>query len=306
MGLHRPNFTSPLSEYVRQTELLRGWKVSKFTKFAGDTRESTIERDVRYQNEVGDIATNENLKMNLKELASVRRKVPESINDYLNRFRLLKERCFTQVLEYKLVKIDAGGLDYSIRKKLDTQYLRDTTQLVDRVHQFERLKDENSRTNKYHKKEKIAYIDTYEYLLDLGGEYFEASKVNVAELNPGPLYVCKLLKASNGKNSIEPSKDNKFVTKTYTFDITKCDEIFNLLVTDGKIIVPSGLKTPSLEKRKKRGFCKYHNFLGHKTSQCVLFKDLVHKALKEGRLQFGEKPKALMQVDDDPLQTRSY
>jgi hypothetical protein len=27
----------------------------------------------------------------------------------------------------------AGGLDYSIRKKLDTQYLRDMAQLADRV-----------------------------------------------------------------------------------------------------------------------------------------------------------------------------
>ncbi|XP_050918930.1 uncharacterized protein LOC127136417 [Lathyrus oleraceus] len=42
MGLQRPNHTSPLSEYVLQTELPRGWKVPKFTKFAGDTNESTI------------------------------------------------------------------------------------------------------------------------------------------------------------------------------------------------------------------------------------------------------------------------
>lgn len=35
----------------------------------------------------------------------------------------------------------------------------------------------------------------------------------------------------------------------------------------------------------------------------MLFKDLVYNALKEGRLQFSEKPKALMQVDADPLKT---
>lgn len=32
------------------------------------------------------------------------------------------------------------------------------------------------------------------------------------------------------------------------------------------------------------------------------FLDLVHKALKEGMMQFGEKPKASMQVEYDPLQ----
>jgi len=42
----------------------------------------------------------------------------------LNRFRLLKARCFTQVPEHELVEMAASGLDYSIRKKLDTQYLR--------------------------------------------------------------------------------------------------------------------------------------------------------------------------------------
>ena len=53
--------------------------------------------------------------------------------------------------------------------------------------------------------------------------------------------------------------------------------------------------------KKKRGFCKYHNFLGHKTSQCYLFRDLIQSAIKEGRLKFGEKPKNLMKVDTDPL-----
>lgn len=74
-------------------------------------------------------------KIGLKELASTKRKFTEPINDYLNRFYLLKARCFTQVLEHELFKMPAGGLDYSIMKKLDTQYLRDMAQLADRVWQ---------------------------------------------------------------------------------------------------------------------------------------------------------------------------
>jgi len=56
-------------------------------------------------------------KISLKELASVRRKITESIDDYLNRFRLLKVICFTQVPEHELVEMAAGGLNYSIRRK---------------------------------------------------------------------------------------------------------------------------------------------------------------------------------------------
>ena len=97
-------------------------------------------------------------KISLKELASVKRNSTESIDDYLNRLRLLKARCFTQVPEHELVEMDAGGLNYSIRKKLDTQHLRDMAQLVDRVRHVERLKAEKARTQKHYKRENIAYI----------------------------------------------------------------------------------------------------------------------------------------------------
>ncbi|PNX94480.1 hypothetical protein L195_g017656, partial [Trifolium pratense] len=73
-----------------------------------------------------------------------------------------KARCFTQVPEHELVEMAAGGLDYSIRKKLDTQHLRDMAQLADRVRQVERLKIEKARTSKFQKKEKVAYVETYE------------------------------------------------------------------------------------------------------------------------------------------------
>lgn len=63
ISLRRPNFISTLSKYVRQTELPRGWKVPKFTKFTGDTSESTVEHVVRYQTEADDIENNEKLKI---------------------------------------------------------------------------------------------------------------------------------------------------------------------------------------------------------------------------------------------------
>ena len=92
-------------------------------------------------------------KISIKKLASVRHKVPKSIYDYLNRFVLLNARCFTQVPEHKLVEIVAGFLDYSIRKNLDIQHLKDMAQLADRVRQVKRLKAEKARTSKYHKKD---------------------------------------------------------------------------------------------------------------------------------------------------------
>jgi len=194
----------------------------------------------------------------------------------------------------------AGSLDYSVRKKLDTQYLRDMAQLADRVRQVERLKAEKARTNRFPKREKVAYVDAGDSDLefDWGSDIVEDYEINLAELIDGPPYACKVLRPSNGKNPEEP-KNDKYPSKTYTFDVSKCEEIFDLLVTDGIILVPKNMKLPPLEQRKKRGFCKFHGFLGHNLSRCTRFRDSVQKALDEGRLKFGEKTKQPMQVDAD-------
>ena len=52
-----------MPDYIQQTELPRGCKVPKFTKFAGDANESTIEHIARYETEADDIANNEGLKL---------------------------------------------------------------------------------------------------------------------------------------------------------------------------------------------------------------------------------------------------
>ncbi|XP_050895399.1 uncharacterized protein LOC127102024 [Lathyrus oleraceus] len=330
-GLRRPNYSSPLSEYVLQTELPRGCKIPKFTKFPGDTSESIIEHIARYMTEAGDLANSENLRMkyfpssltknaftwfttlppnsidawpqlerlfheqfymgqtkiSLKELANIKRNFTEPIDDYLNKFRLLKSRCFTIVPEHELVEMAAGGLNYSIRKKLDTQHLRDMAQLADRVRQVERLKSEKARANKNYKKERVAYVEFEDGEPEISDDPYglEEFEVDLAEL----------------KNPVETEKNDRFPKKTYTFDVTKCDEIFNLLVKDGQMIVSPNTKIPPLEQRKKRGFCKYHNFLGHKTSQCFLFGDLIQNAIRDGRLKFADKGKNQMKVDVDPL-----
>ncbi|XP_058741809.1 uncharacterized protein LOC131614204 [Vicia villosa] len=345
IGLRRPNYISPLSDYVLQTELPRGHKVPKFTKFSRDTSKSTTEHIARYMTEAGDLANNEDLRMkyfpnsltknaftwftmlppnsidtwaqlerlfheqfyigqtniSLKELASIKRKFTEPIDDYLNRFHLLKTRCFTVVPKHELVEMTVGGLDYSIRKKLDTQYLRDMAQLADRVRQVERLKAEKARANKSYKKERVTYVkvDEGEPKIYEDQYGFKECEVDLAKLKEAGPYTCKMITPSNGKNPVEIEK--KFPKKTYTFDITKCDEIFDLLVKDGQMVLPPNIKIPPLEQRKKRGYCKCHNFLGHKTSQCFLFRDLIQNAIKEGRLKFADKGRNQMKIDANPL-----
>lgn len=72
-----PNSISTLSEYVLKTKHPRGWKIPKFTKFAGDTSESTIKHISQYH---GDLAYNENLKMKY---------IPSLTKNYLTWFTAL-------------------------------------------------------------------------------------------------------------------------------------------------------------------------------------------------------------------------
>lgn len=98
------------------------------------------------------------------------------------------------------------------------------------------------------KKEIMTYV--YEDDNDLGSDveyhHVEENEIHLLELKLGPLYACKLPTPSNGKNIVGIEKSDKFPKKTYTFDMTKCDVIFNLLVEDGQILVPRGAKVPPL------------------------------------------------------------
>ncbi|XP_058733205.1 uncharacterized protein LOC131604806 [Vicia villosa] len=245
-GLRRPNYTSPLADFILQTELPRGCKIPKFTKFSEDTSESTVEHIARYLTEAGDLENSENLRIKYFPGSLTKNAFtwftmlpPNSIDawPHLERFRLLKSRCFTVVPEHELVKMAAGGLNYSIRKKLDTQYLRDMTQLADRIRQVERLKDEKSRANKSYKKERVAYVKAEDEEFETFNDSYDFEEVGVdlTELKEAPPYSCKMLTPSNGKNPVEVEKNDKFPKKTYTFNVTKCDEIFDLLFADKAI-----------------------------------------------------------------------
>jgi len=148
-------------------------------------------------------------------------------------------------------------------------------QLADRVRHVERLKDEKARTQKHFRKEKVAYIasdeSNQEFNIAFGD--VEIEEVDIPELKLGP-YTCKSLSPSDGNNPVETSNEI-YVPKTYTFDVTKCDEIYDLLLIDGQVVAPKDVKIPPPKQRQKSGFCKYHNFLGHNTSHFSLFRDLV-------------------------------
>ena len=61
------------------------------------------------------------MKVNLIDLFTIQMFNEESIDDCLAKFRNLKNKCYTPVLEADVVKMALYSLDYSIRKKLINQ-----------------------------------------------------------------------------------------------------------------------------------------------------------------------------------------
>jgi hypothetical protein len=83
----------------------------------------------------------------------------------------------------------------------------------------------------------------------------------------------------------------------YTFDVAKCDWIFDYLLQEKKIKLPNGHVIPSLEQLKKHSYCKWHNSYSHATNDCNVFRRQVQLAINEGRLKFTESPQMKLDMD---------
>ena len=72
------------------------------------------------------------MKVSLTDFFIIRRGQGESIDDYLARFRTMKNRCFTLILELEIVKMAINGLNYSIKKKLVNLQFLNLAQLAEK------------------------------------------------------------------------------------------------------------------------------------------------------------------------------
>ena len=60
--------------------------------------------------------------------------------------------------------------------------------------------------------------------------------------------------------------------ESYGFDITKADNIFDLLLSEGLIKLKPYHKIPSEEELKNMKYCKWHNATSHDMNECKVFR----------------------------------
>jgi hypothetical protein len=72
----------------------------------------------------------------------------------------------------------------------------------------------------------------------------------------------------------------------FTFNIGKCDKIFDELLKNGNIKID--YTVPPADELKRHAYCKWHNSFSHATNDCNVFRRQIQSAINEGRLKFQQ------------------
>nr|AAQ56390.1 putative gag-pol precursor [Oryza sativa Japonica Group] len=194
-----------------------------------------------------------------------------------------------------LAQCDEANSDEDVaprRERLDGQQFLDVSQLMQRaLAQESRVKDNKKIVRPYEKKPNVnvIYYPEASDSEDEGGHdmYF----AEWSWTNKNKPFVCSNLMAT-------PRKDRQSEVK-YSFDVAKCDKIFDYLLQEKQIRLPKGHIIPSQEELKCRAYCKWHDSHSHSTNDCNVFRRQVQSAIDEGRLKFTNGSK--MKLDHDPF-----
>jgi hypothetical protein len=85
----------------------------------------------------------------------------------------------------------------------------------------------------------------------------------------------------------------------YTFDVSKCDCLFDLLLRGGVIRLTKGHIIPSADILAKKTYGKWHDSYTHTTNECNYFQRQVQSMINNSRLTLGDRGK--MKLDTDPF-----
>ncbi|KAK1604301.1 hypothetical protein QYE76_027974 [Lolium multiflorum] len=84
----------------------------------------------------------------------------------------------------------------------------------------------------------------------------------------------------------------------FDFDVTKAEQIFDLLLKEKQLKVPEGHKISTAQELNGKPYCKWHNTFTHATNDCRVWRQQVQMAIEQGRLIFSQYA---MKVDTHPF-----
>ena len=88
------------------------------------------------------------------------------------------------------------------------------------------------------------------------------------------------------------------------FNIKNANKTFDILQKDIQLKLFQGQKILAKDNVKNRKYCKYHNLFGQMINNCVHFRDVIEKAIKQGQLKFVDKGKKMI-INKNPFPTNA-
>jgi hypothetical protein len=316
-------YTKPYPSDYDLIPLPPKYRLPEFTKFSGAEGASSIEHVSRYLAQLGMISVSDPLRVRffsqsltgsafgwytslgpdsirtwrqleeqfhiqyhseaaeagIADLAQMRQKRGETVAEFIRRFREMKNRCYsTRIPEKEAVELASLGLLKPIR---DLAFQLEFTSLAHLVQKLTMHEQRHPELYQEKFKRQIALADTEE--ADDSGEEAE---VSVAEWARGANPVsCKWVKQTG------PAKG-------FDFDVSKVEQIFDLLLKEKQLKFPEGYKPPTAQELKGRSYCKWHDSFTHSTGDCKELRRQIQSAIEQGRLILGQ---TAMKVDTQPF-----
>jgi hypothetical protein len=231
---------------------LTGAAFNLFTSLPPNSIDSWVSLEQKFH----DYFYNGEVELRLSNVTSWRQKYTETISDYLRWFREVGNWCYNlTIAEKDLANLAFVGLTPYLRDKLDEQEFSDTNQLLQHALPYEnhaKSSQFKDNANKDKEKHHIHFVDE------------EGNEICVAEWaeKPGDKPIlCSFLKPNGGQRE----------EMRYTFDVSKCDRLFDLLPRGGVIRLTEGDVIPNTDILAKKTYCKWHDSYTHTTNECNYF-----------------------------------
>ncbi|KAF3431907.1 hypothetical protein FNV43_RR26643 [Rhamnella rubrinervis] len=246
-------------------------------------------------------------EVSMADLSRLYQRESETAESFLARFKRARNRCHLDVPEREFVKLAMSGLSYRLKKKFVGMEFGDLFELATRATRYEDILNEeyqrkNSSKGTYYKDSNldIHLVDSEDQAED------SVVEVGLAEVVATRPYTCRaLVKPLGTQKTFQLAKETKSRMdgheRIFSFDITKADQIFDLLLADKVIKLPDGHRIPSVEEIKKRQYCKWHHSWSHDTVNCLQFRNALQALIEKGTLMFSEKGSEVKDVDNNPF-----
>jgi hypothetical protein len=208
---------------------------------------------------------NGEVELRLLDLTDVRQKYGESVSEYLRQFRETRNMCYNLTIgEKDLANLAFVGLSSYLREKMEGQDFIDVNQVLQRavVHE-NRARDQRSHSQFWES-------DTREKEKQ-GVNFVEEDATDDSDIE---VCITEWVDSAKGKpitcSFLKPNTSHKDEMRS-TFDVSKCDKLFDILVQGGLIKLKDGHTIPTAKLLAKKKYCKWHDSYSHTTNECNYF-----------------------------------